>query len=145
MFPVRRRAIAVVVSLTGLLVTLIAVGGPGSAGADGPGVASPSAPRKAASAARPAPREEKAIRAAVLAYLESLRLMRGVTVEVEVVSGIYARTRAVPPPATTDPAWVFVKRVKGKWGVIAGPGTRFEDAELEGAGVPRALWVKPIA
>jgi hypothetical protein len=100
-------------------------------------------PAKQAGAAHVAAADEKAIRAAVLAYLEGLRLMRGVTVEVEAVSGVYARARAVPPPDTTDPAWVFAKKTKGRWKAIAGPGTSFEDGELQKLGVPRALWVTP--
>jgi hypothetical protein len=90
-----------------------------------------------------APADEKAIRTAVLAHLETLRLMRGVTVEVEAVRGAYARARTVPPPDTTDPAWVFAKKTKGRWKVVKGPGTSFEDAELTKLGVPRELWLTP--
>ena len=93
--------------------------------------------------ARVAPADEKAIRTAVLVYLESLRLMRGVTVEVEVVSGAYARARTVPPPDTTDAAWVFARKTKGRWQVVKGPGTAFEEEELKKLGVPRALWLAP--
>ena len=100
---------------------------------------SPAAPAKAA--VRPA--DEKAIRAAVLAYLQTLRLMRGVTVEVEEVRGVYARVRTVPPPDTTDPAWVFAKKVKGRWTVLLGPGTEFGEAELSKQGIPRGLWLTP--
>jgi hypothetical protein len=94
---------------------------------------------------RVTPAEETAIRTAVLAYLESLRLMRGVTVEVEAVSGVYARARTVPPPDTTDPAWVFAKKTKGRWNVVKGPGTSFEEDELKKLGVPRALWLAPAS
>ena len=96
------------------------------------------------SSARATPADEKAIRAAVLSHLESLRLMRGVTVEVEAVSGAYARARSVPPP-DSYPAFVFVKKAKGRWSVIKGPGTSFEDAELTKLGVPRELWLTPVS
>jgi hypothetical protein len=94
-------------------------------------------------ATRVLPADEKAIRAAVLAYLETLRLMRGVAVEVEAVSGLYARARTVPPPDTTGPAWVFAKKTKGRWQVLKGPGTSFEHDELQKLGVPRDLWLAP--
>ena len=116
-----------------LVLALLAQGG--LATADGN---TPPPEKKAASSA-----DDKAIRTAVLAYLETLRLMRGVTVEVEAVRGAYARARTVPPPDTTDPAWVFAKKSKGRWTVVLGPGTSFEEAELTKLGVPRELWLTP--
>jgi hypothetical protein len=110
----------------------------GTAAAQG----SKASPEPAKSAARATPADEKAIRAVVLAYLQSLRLMRGVTVEVEAVSGAYARARSVPPP-DTYPAFLFVKKTKGRWQVLKGPGTSFEEAELTKLGVPRELWLAP--
>ncbi len=40
---------------------------------------------------------------------------------------------------TTDPARVVIKKEKGSWNVILGPGTYFDDADLQAIGAPLNL------
>jgi hypothetical protein len=81
----------------------------------------------------------RAIQRAVMAHLESIRLMAGVTVEVEALHGAFARARSVPPRGMADPAWVFVQKTKGRWAVVLGPGTAFDVADYEAHHIPAAL------
>jgi hypothetical protein len=92
---------------------------------------------------RVSPGAERAIRAAVLKYLEGLRLMQGVTVEVQALMGEHGRALAKPPAGRGDPAYVFVKRQGRSWVVVAGPSVRFEDEELTTLGIPPGLWPTP--
>ncbi len=84
--------------------------------------------------------ETRRLQAAALSYMEGLRVARDVKFEVELVRGGFARLRAVPPQGVADPAWVFLRKQAGKWKGVAGPGTAFESADLEKAGIPRELW-----
>jgi hypothetical protein len=86
------------------------------------------------------PQEERAIRAAVLRHLESIRLMGGVTVEVQAIIGRHVRTRARPPQGRGDPGYVFLERGRRGWTVLLGPGASFEDGELKAKGIPPGLW-----
>jgi hypothetical protein len=88
-------------------------------------------------------REEREIRAAVMRHLEGLRLMSGVTVEVQGLIGRHARTVARPPAGRGDPGFVFLERGRRGWTVLAGPGASFEDAELKDRGIPTGLWPTP--
>jgi hypothetical protein len=61
-------------------------------------------------------------------------------IEVEAIEGTAARARIYPEdPASTDPAWVFVKLDQGLWTVVAGPGTAFTPADMQAAGLPESL------
>jgi hypothetical protein len=61
-------------------------------------------------------------------------------IEVEAIAGNAARARIYPEdPASTDPAWVFVKLDQGLWTVVAGPGTAFTAADMQAAGLPESL------
>jgi hypothetical protein len=111
-----------------------------------PRPASPSAPPPAPLhplGRRVTPGEERAIRAAVLKHLESLRLMQGVTVEVQALMGEHGRALAKPPAGGGDAGYVFVKRQGRSWVVVAGPSVRFEDEELTTLGIPPGLWPTP--
>jgi hypothetical protein len=86
------------------------------------------------------PQEERAIRAAVMRHLESIRLMAGVTVEVQAVIGRHVRTVARPPQGRGDPAYVLLERGGRGWTVVLGPAASFEDEELKAKGIPPGLW-----
>jgi len=88
------------------------------------------------SAASPGQRQD--IEAATRAYVLSHSAVREFAVEVQAVSGDYARARVTPPPGVTDPAWVFLVRQGGQWQGLT-IGTAFPPQTYEVLGIPEAV------
>ena len=60
-------------------------------------------------------------------------------ITVEDVSGDFARARVDPLKKETDPALVYLERMRGKWeGLLI--GTSFQNSDLKELGVPKNLW-----
>ena len=63
-------------------------------------------------------------------------------VSIEKIQGDYARVQLVPKnPKRADATWVFLKREKGAWRILMGPGTHFESKDYRKYRIPASIWV----
>jgi hypothetical protein len=93
----------------------------------------------AAAPAAPERELDRSISRAAKTFAQSHSSVRSFRIQVEGVSGNYARVRAWPTRGTiADPAWIFLKNDRGTWrGIVL--GTSFTARDYRELGIPREL------
>lgn len=86
----------------------------------------------------PRPSDNQAIIDATRQYVQQTASLPDVRVDVEQISGDYARALVSPIHQETDPATVFLKREDGHW-IGLTMGTAFPPEEYNSLGIPAAI------
>lgn len=65
-----------------------------------------------------------------------------IKVTVEKVEGDFARARVnAQDQSAAPPAWVFLKKIQGKWTGLTARGS-FEAEHYQEVGIPKSLWIE---
>lgn len=82
--------------------------------------------------------EGERIRRATREFIRTQTEVDSVAVEIDALSGEWARVRVIPEAGVTDPAIVYLRRVENAWRVVL-IGTAFTPDDLNEAGVPQEV------